>query len=237
MLKNNYKGKFIALEGIDGSGKSTQLKLLAGRLKKERYKTAFIDFPQYGKKSAGLVEEYLNAKYGTSKEVGPYRASIFYACDRFDASFQIRDWLKQGKIVITDRYVGSNIGHQGGKIKDKKERNKFLKWLYELEYSIFNIPKPDFSFIFKVPPLIARGLSGKITDKIKKAKKKIYLGRKKRDIHEKDLKHLSDTEKSYLEIARQFPKDFKIIECFRKGKLLSPKIIHDDVWKIVKKTL
>lgn len=237
MLKNNYKGKFIALEGIDGSGKSTQSKLLTNRLKKEGYKIAFIDFPQYGKKSAGLVEEYLNGNYGTSKEVGPYRASIFYACDRFDASFQIRDWLKQGKIIITDRYVGSNIGHQGGKIKNRKERNKFLNWLYELEYSIFNIPKPNFSFIFKMPPLIARDLSGKITDKIKKAKKKIYLGRKKRDIHEKDLKHLSDTEKSYLEIAKQFPKDFKIIECFKNGKLLSPNIIHDDVWRIIQKTL
>jgi len=237
MLKNSYKKKFIAFEGIDGSGKSTQLKLLANRLKKEGHKTAFIDFPQYGKKSAGLVEEYLNAKYGTSREVGPYRASIFYACDRFDASFQIRDWFKQGKIVITDRYVGSNIGHQGGKIKNKKERSKFLKWLYELEYSIFDVPKPNFSFILKIPLAIAYGLSGKITDKTKKAKKKIYLGRKKRDIHEKDLKHLSDAEKSYLEIAKQFPKDFKIIECFKNGKLLSPNVIHNDVWKIVQKIL
>ncbi len=226
MKKNIFEGKFIVLEGIDGSGKSTQAKLLIAQLKKEGHETAFIDFPQYGKKSAGLVEEYLNGKYGSAEEVGPYRASIFYACDRYDASFTIREWLAQGKIVIADRYVGSNIGHQGGKIKNRKERNKFLRWLYELEYELFGIPRPDFSFILKVPPKISRTLSGRITDKRKKAKKKLYLGRKKRDIHEKDIKHLINTERSYLEAAQEFPKDFEVIKCFRGGKLLSPKTLH-----------
>ncbi len=237
MKNNTHSGKFIVFEGIDGSGKSTQAKLLINQLKKESYKTAFIDFPQYGKKSAGLVEEYLNGKYGNAKKVGPYRASIFYACDRYDASFQVREWLAQGAIVIADRYIGSNIGHQGGKIENKKDRKKFLKWLYKLEYELFKIPNPDFSFILKVPPQMARSLSGKITDKEKKAKKKLYLGRKKRDIHEKDLKHLISTERSYLEAAREFPKDFKVIECFRNGKLLSPKILHKEVWKIIKKII
>lgn len=237
MKKNPYPGKFIVFDGIDGTGKSTQAKLLINHLKKENYKVAFIDFPQYGKKSAGLIEEYLNGKYGPAEKVGPYQASIFYACDRYDASFKIRDWLKKGKIIIVDRYVGANVGHQGGKIKNKKERKKFFKWLYNLEYKIFKIPKPDLTFILKVPPKIAQSLSGKITDKEKKAKKKIYLGRKKRDIHEKDILHLINAERSYLHAAKEFPKDFKVIECFRNNKLLSPKIIHQKIWKIVREIL
>lgn len=234
---NKGAGKFIVFEGIDGSGKSTQTKLVINHLKRKGYKTAFIDFPQYGKKSAGLVEEYLTGKYGSPKEVGPYQASIFYACDRYDASFKIRDWLKKGKIVVADRYIGANIGHQGGKIKNKKERKEFFKWLYDLEYEIFKIPKPDFTFILKAPPKIAQSLSGKITDKEKKAKKKLYLGRKKRDIHEKDISHLIGAEQSYLHAAKEFPKDFKVIECFKNRELLSPKIIHQKIWKIIKKIL
>ena len=167
MRKKKALGKFIVFEGIDGSGKSTQAKLLIAQLKKEGYATALIDFPQYGKKSAGLVEKYLNGKYGNAQKVGPYRASIFYACDRYDTSFTIREWLAQGKIVISDRYIGSNIGHQGGKIKNKKERKKFLRWLYKLEYELFEIPKPNFSFILRVPPKIASFLSGKISDREK----------------------------------------------------------------------
>jgi len=237
MKKNPYPGKFIVFEGIDGSGKSTQTKLLINHLKKAGFKTAFIDFPQYGKKSAGLVEEYLTGKYGGSSEVGPYQGSIFYACDRYDASFQIRDWLNQGKIVVADRYIGANIGHQGGKIKNKKERSRFFKWLYELEYQTFKIPRPNLIFILKVPANIAQRLSGHITDKEKRAKKKLYLGRKKRDIHEKDLSHLINAEDSYLQAAKEFPKDFKLIECFKGGKLLSPKTIHQKVWKITERIL
>lgn len=236
MIKNPYPGKFIVFEGIDGSGKSTQTKLLIKSLKKEGYKIAFIDFPQHGQKSAGLVDEYLTGKYGTAEEVTPYQASIFYACDRYDASFKIRNWLKEGKIVIADRYIGSNIGHQGGKIKNKKERKKYLKWLYNLEYGIFKIPKPDINFILKVPPRIAQSLSGKITDKEKMAKKKRYLGGKK-DIHEENLTHLKNTAKAYLDASKEFPRDFKIIECFRGGKLLPPEIIHREVLNIVRQIL
>jgi len=237
MIKNPYKGKFIVFEGIDGSGKSTQTKLLIKHLKEEGYQVSFIDFPQHGKKSAGLVDEYLTGKYGKAEEVSPYQASIFYACDRFDASFKIRKWLKEGKIVIADRYIGSNIGHQGGKIKNKKMREKYFRWLYELEYRIFKIPKPDINFILKMPPRIGYLLSGKITDKKKKRKKEIYLGKIKRDIHEKDLLHLVNTEKAYLHVAEKFPKDFKVIECFRNGKLLPPEIIHQEIWEKVKKTV
>jgi dTMP kinase len=236
MIKNPYKGKFIVFEGIDGSGKSTQAKLLAKALKKEGYKISFIDFPQHGQKSAGLVDEYLIGKYGSAKEVSPYQASIFYACDRYAASFKIRNWLKRGHIVIADRYIGSNVGHQGGKIKNKKERTKYLKWLYNLEYGIFKIPKPDINFILKVPPKIAQTLSGKITDKKKMAKKRKYLGGKK-DIHEENLTHLINTERAYLDAAKEFPKNFKIVECFKNGELLPPKIIHKEILRKVKKIL
>lgn len=237
MIQNSHRGKFIVFEGIDGSGKSTQTKFLIKKLKKEGYKVAKIDFPQYGTKSAGLIEEYLNGKYGSSKEVGPWRASIFYACDRYDASFKIRKWLKEGKIVVSDRYIGSNIGHQGAKIKNKKERKKYLKWLFNLEYNIFGIPKPDISFILKINPELSRKMSPKIFDEEKKKKRKFYLGDKKRDIHEKDLSHLNAALNSYLEIAKEFPRDFKIVDCLKGGNFLSPKVINDKIWNLVKKII
>lgn len=236
-MKRDFNlGKFIVFDGLDGSGKSTQAKLLAEALKKDGYKISFIDFPQHGQKSAGLVDEYLTGKYGKAEEVTPYQASVFYACDRYDASFKIRNWLKRGHIVIADRYIGSNVGHQGGKIKNQKERRKYLRWLYNLEYGIFKIPKSDINFILKVKPRIAQGLSQKISDKEKLAKKKGYLGHKK-DIHEKDLRHLKNTEKAYLFAAKEFPKDFKVIECFENFKLLPPDIIHQKILKIIKKIL
>jgi len=177
-LSNNFLSKdfnFIVIEGPDGSGKATQTNLLIKTLKKKGHKIKKIDFPQYGKKSAGLVEEYLNGKYGKSTEVGPYRASIFYACDRYDASFKIKDWLKKGYIVVADRYISSNVGHQGGKIRNKLKRKKYIKWLYDLEYNIFEIPKPDITLILKTSTDFSYKLSLKIKDKVKRKKKSLYL--------------------------------------------------------------
>jgi len=232
-------GKFIVFEGIDGSGKSTQLKLLRDRLEEDGYKTAVIDFPQYGKKSAGLVEEYLSGKYGKSQEVTPYQGSVFYACDRFDASFQIRDWLKQGRIVISDRYIGSNIGHQGGKIDDKDKWKEYLDWLLHLEYDIFNIPKPDLTFVLKTNPSLSQKLTlsqASSEDDKEKSKKRAYLGKDKKDIHDKDLSHLINAERSYLRWAEE-DKGLILIDCIDGQTLLSPAIIHEKVWDYLKKIL
>src|SRR6185369_11731584 len=151
----NQKGRFIVIDGTDGSGKTTQTNLLVEELKINGYQVEMTDFPQYGTKSAGLIEEYLNGKYG---HVGPEAASIFYAIDRFDASFKIRHWLSEGKVVISNRYVTANAGHQGGKIADDLERMKFFKWLNNLEYVIFGIPKPDLNIILHMPAHMAQKL-------------------------------------------------------------------------------
>lgn len=228
-MKKKEKGLFIVLDGTDGSGKATQARLLLGRLKKAGYGFEKIDFPQYGKKSAALVEEYLNGVFGTAEEVGPYRASIFYACDRYAASVKIKKWLSEGKIVVCDRYVTANMGHQGGKIKNKRERNKYYKWLHDLEYNIFSIPKPDVNIILHVDAAVAQKM-------VNPDEKRGYIKAGKRDIHESDLKHLQNAEKAYLEIAKNFP-DISLIECMKKGVIVSKDEVSDLVWEKIRERL
>ena len=229
MLKT--KGQFIVFEGIDGSGKATQTNLLFNYFKTQGKETMKIDFPQHGEKSCGLVDEYLNGKYGKAHEVGPYIASIFYACDRYDASFKIRKWLEEGKVVIADRYLASNIGHQGGKIKDEKQREAYIDWLYKFEYGLFKVPKPDKTIILKTNPEYSLKLSNQITDQEKIEKRKAYLGDdKKQDIHEQDQTHLKNTLFAYLEAAEKYPADFAVIDCLNEqGQLLAPDVIHQRV--------
>jgi len=230
------KGKFFVFEGIDGSGKSTQVNLLTENLKKRGYKIEKMHFPQHEEKSAGLVDEYLSGKYGEAEEVGPYVASVFYACDRYDASFKIRQWLKEGKIIISDRYLVSNVGHQGGKIKNKKNWKKYVDWLYNLEYDIFKIPKPDYTFVFKTSPDLSANLVGKLTKKDKKNKKESYLKGKK-DIHEKNINHLKNALRSYLLVAEEFPREFKIIDCLDGKKMLPPDVINKKIVELIDKKL
>jgi dTMP kinase len=233
------KGKFFVLEGMDGSGKATQTKLLVASLRKEGYRVEKIDFPQYSKASAGLIENYLKGMYGSSKDVGPYRASIFYACDRYDLSFQIRSWLKEGRIIIADRYLASNIGHQGGKLmKNKKAWEKYVTWLHDLEYNIFNIPKPDYTLILKISPELSMQMSNKIIDKEKIKKRVSYLGdSKKQDIHESDKAHLINTLKSYVAISKKYPAEYKIIECEHDGKFLPIETIHQKILTLIKEKI
>ncbi len=144
-----------------------------------------------------------------------------------------------GRIVIADRYIGSNMGHQAGKIKNQKQRQNYLRWLYNLEYKIFKIPKPDINIILDVSPNICFKLSDSrtITDKDKLKRKRAYLGKKPKDIHEKDQNHLKDSYIAYKDAVKKFPKDFRIINCMSKNKLLSPEIIHNKIWEIVKKII
>lgn len=230
MKKNPYSGKFIVLEGTDGSGKTAQFKKLVARLKTKGFEVATVDFPQYASSSSYFVREYLNGRYGGWKEVGPYKASVFYALDRFDVSRKIKKWLEMGKIVVANRYVASNMGHQGAKISERPKRIKFLKWLDEFEHEILEVPHPTLTVVLHVPAEIAQAL-------VDKKGAREYIGGVKRDIHEADLKHLKQAEQVYLEITKLFPKDFRLIECVKNGKLLTIEEIHERVWKIVTKIL
>ncbi len=222
----NKKNKFIVLDGTDGSGKETQTEILIKRLKEEGFKVEKADFPQYNTKSAGLIENYLNGKYGATEEVGHLIPSIFYAADRYDASFEIKKWLEEGKIVICNRYVSSNMAHQGGKIKSKEKRQKFFDWLYKLEYELFKIPKPDLSLILHVDPEVAQKL-------VDKKGYRNYLKGKKRDIHEKDLNHLKNTEKVYREIAQNL-ENFCFIECTKNKEIMTREDIAQKIYEEVK---
>ena len=219
------QGLFIMIEGTDGSGKGTQTELLVERFQKEGYAVEQIHFPQYGERSAAMVEDYLNGKFGTAEEVGPYRASIFYAIDRYAASSTIHAWLAAGKIVIANRYVGSNMGHQGGKIHDREERKKYFDWNYDLEYHIFQIPKPTVNIILHVKPEISQKL-------VDQKGERQYLNGKKRDIHEDDLNHLKNAESAYLDMAEIYP-EFELIECVENNTILPKEIIHEKVWEVV----
>lgn len=225
---NNYSGKLIVIDGTDGSGKTTQLNLLKNKLEAEGYEVMVADFPQYNQKSAGLVEEYLSGKYGQAEEITPYQASIFYAADRYDASFKIRSWLKDGKIVLANRYTSANIGHQGCKIDNPLERQVFFNWLYDLEYKIFNVPKPDLSLILHVDPTIAQQLA-------KQRSREDWNG-KTTDIHEENLNHLKKASEVYLEIASTLP-DFKLIKCSNQQGILSREEIHFLIWLTVSRVL
>lgn len=227
MKKNPYPGKLIVLEGTDGSGKGVQTKLLVERLQKEGYKTATTSFPQYGKKSSGPIEEYLNGKYGKPDEVNPYVASLFYAVDRFDLSKEMQKQLGEGHIIILDRYVDSNAGHQGGKIKDPEKREKFIKWLYETEYGMFGIPRPDLTVILHMPAEIGQKL-------VLQKQQRLYLGSGKiRDGHEDNLLHLKNAEAAYLWLAGKYTEDHVVIECAAGDSIFKPEVIHEKIWKIV----
>lgn len=215
-------GKLIVIDGIDGSGKRTQADLLLERMKNEGRDAVKIDFPKYGQKSAGLVENYLNGKYGSSEEVGPFVASLFYALDRYDSRAEMRQWLLDGKIIVSDRYVSANMGHQGGKFATAEERRKYFEWLARYEYDIFGVPRPDLTIILRVPAAKAQSL---VAQKSGRA----YTEGKSHDLHEADLEHLKRAEQTYLEMCALFP-DCELIECVRNSELLSIKEIHELVW-------
>ena len=223
------KGIFIVIDGLDGSGKTTQVELLSKRLIEAGADIELFDFPQYGKKSAGPIEEYLSGKYGSAS---PEICYFFYAVDRFDSSFKIKKSLKHYKIAISNRYVTSNAAHQGGKIENDEESREYFKWLGNLEYEIFKIPKPSLNIILHLDPETSFRLAG---EKYTQKARPIIHGNE-RDLHEKDFQHFVKAERVYLQIAKEF-QNTSVIECMEEGKLLSPQEVHEKVWQMVNKLI
>ena len=224
-------GKFIVIEGTDGSGKSEQAARLVDRLKTTGAKVSPFDFPRHREPSSWFIAEYLNGRFGTIDEVGPKTASLFYALDRYAAAPAIRTALAAGSIVVANRYAASNLGHQGSKLKDPEERKAYFEWNYDLEFGINGIPKPDLNIVLRVPAEIAQQL----VDKKKSSRE--YAEGKKRDLHEADLDHLQNAEAAYAQLATLFPNDFTVVECVENGALLPMEKIHEKIWVIASKVL
>ncbi|HSX16488.1 MAG TPA: FAD-dependent thymidylate synthase [Patescibacteria group bacterium] len=219
------RGAFIVIEGTDGSGKGTQFELLRNRLSLAGYLVESFDFPQYDQPSSYFVSQYLNGKYGSAEAVGPYTASLFYALDRFEAAPRIRKALDEGKIVISNRFTGSSMGHQGTKFRSAEERRGYFIWLDNLEFEMLHIPRPDISFVLRVPADVAQQL-------VDQKPARGYTD-KKRDIHEADLTHLEGALAVYDDMTQLFPKDFQRIDCVRGGKLLDVETIQSMLWEKV----
>ncbi len=231
--KVKYKGKLIVVDGTDGSGKATQVGLLAKKLKKEGHKIKIVDFPEYYKNFFGaFVGHCLSEQYYKFLNVHPKIASVMYAADRWESSEEMRNWLKKGYFVIANRYVSANQIHQGGKTRDTKRRNDFLKWLDKMEYEVFGIPRPDLTLYLSLPIKIVLELLDK---RGSSQMKREYLKRAK-DVHEMNEEFLINSRKSALKLVKEIPNFIKI-ECAEKGKILSREDIHDMVYKEVRKTI
>lgn len=225
------KGKLIVIDGTDGSGKTTQVVLLTDRLKKEGYKIKVVDFPEYYKNFFGkFIGHCLSEQYYNWLGVHPKIASVMYAADRWESSEDIRKSIKAGYIVIANRYVSANQIHQGGKIKSAKKRADFMKWLDEMEYEVFKIPRPDLTLYLSLPINIVLQL---LKDRDSSKMKREYL-KKKKDVHESDVNFLINSRKSALKLEKEVP-NFKKVECSEKGKIMTREQIHEKIYAEVKK--
>jgi dTMP kinase len=214
------RGQLIVLEGIDGSGKRTQLDMLAQTLASRGVPFAQISFPRYDGFFGKLAAGYLNGEFGSLEAVDAHFSALLYAGDRLEAKPIIESFLTSGKILLADRYIGSNLAHQGGRVPSQK-RAEFLQWLKQLEYQVYALPAEDLVIYLHVPPATAHRLVGE-----KAARDYTKL---QRDIQESNMAHLQAASDVYDQLARE--PNWRKIECYDNaaGALRSPQKIHQEI--------
>jgi dTMP kinase len=189
--------KLFVIEGVDGAGKSTQIKLLKDFFSKRGYACEYLHFPRTETPFFGeLIARFLRGEFGSLDGVDPYLVAMLYAGDRKDASIIINNWLSEDKIVLLDRYTYSNIAYQCAKLKDKTEQDKLMRWILSLEFDHFGIPKPDINIFLDVPFAFAqKNLSGTRTGYDRN-----YLNGN-RDIHEESMTFQKMVRDIYLRVS------------------------------------
>ena len=215
-LKRLSSKQLIVIEGLDGSGKATQAKLLSESLSERGIKTRKVSFPDYDSDSSALVKMYLRGDFGSHPDdVNAYAASSFFAVDRY-ASY-MHDWKDDYSrgIIIADRYTTSNAIHQCGKLPEE-QWDSFLDWLFDFEYNKLGIPKPSLIIYLRVDPNVSQKLM-----------KERYHGDDKRDIHEKDLEYLARCRKAADYCAKKY--DWKMIECTDGASMKSIESINEEI--------
>lgn len=216
------RGKLIVIEGSDSSGKETQSRLLIEALRKKEINVDKFSFPNYDSPSGKIVGECYLGRSGngffpeTAPNVNPKVAALYYAADRKYNIHKIEFLLENGIHVILDRYVYSNMAHQGCKIKNSEERKEMYDWLDQLEYGLLALPVPDIAIYLRMPPKEAFQL---------KEKRSII------DENEKNDSYLEASFYAYEELAKLY--QFKVVECCNEFGLRQREEISEEVVSFV----
>jgi dTMP kinase len=197
------RGKLIAIEGIDGSGKRTQVALLEKALTTKGHAVYSTGFPQYDSWFGKMVGQFLNGDFGALETVDPHFSALLYAGDRFEAKPRLEFALHEGKIVLADRYIGSNLAHQTARVGEK-DRPAFIHWIEHLEYNLYNLPRETLVLYLQVPPSQAQRL---VAHKSARAYTK-----EKQDLQEASLRHLEDAAAMYDQLSCR--PNWKTIPCY-----------------------
>ena len=215
-------GKLIVIEGTDGSGKSTQFRLLTQRLEAESKAFQKLVFPQYSEPSSALIRMYLGGEFGSNpSDVNAYAASVFYAVDRYASYKKVwQQWYEDGGLIVSDRYTTSNAVHQASK-EPLERQEEFLKWLYDLEYNRMGLPKPDLVIYLDVPT--------DFTEKMMRRREQDT--NTQADIHEQDLNYLSTCRRTGKAAAEYY--GWTVIHCVKDGAMRSIEDIHEEIYRHV----
>lgn len=222
-------GKLFVIDGTDGSGKQTQFEKLKERLTKEGIDYLVVSFPNYDDPSSSLVKMYLSGEFGeNAKEVSPYIASTFYAADRY-ATYKrfLEKYYQEGGVILADRYTTANMVHQAGKIKEKKEREKFLDWLWDFEFNLYGLPVPTKAFFLNMPPEYAL--------KLMEHRENKFTHMDQKDIHERDKNHIIDSYEAACDLVDKY--NWYEVKCVRNSEIRPIDEIHEEIYEEIKKYL
>ena len=215
-------GTLIALDGLDGSGKSTQTNLLVDRLKIDGYAVRTISFPMYDSESSGPVRMYLDGKLGSRpSDTNAYAASAFYSVDRYASYKKVwQKWYQDGGLVVSDRYTTSNAVHQTSKEPPQRQQ-AFLQWLYDFEYDKLGLPRPDLVIYLDVPT--------DFTEKLMRHREETTHTHA--DIHEQDSAYLAACRRAGRAAAEYY--GWMVIQCVKDGKMRTIEDIHEEIYRHV----
>ncbi len=220
--------KLFVIEGVDGAGKSTQIKLLKEYFSSKGYKCEYLHFPRTDEPYFGeLIARFLRGEFGSLNEVNPYLVAMIYAGDRKDSASLLENWLREGKIVLLDRYTYSNIAYQCAKLDSDDEQNKLMNWILSLEFTHFSIPRPDLNIFLDVPhQFTEKKLTGSRT-----GDDRSYLNGT-RDIHEESLDFQRKVREIYLKVALTDDR-LSVINCGNQGEMLPPAEIFSKITELL----
>ena len=216
---------FIVLEGLDGAGKSTQIKKLREMFAERGIESEYVHFPRFDAPIYGdLIARFLRGELGSVDQVDPYIVALLYAGDRADMAPQIRKWQEEGKVVIVDRYVYSNIGYQCAKIADKEARMRLNEWILNLEYEVNKIPRPNVSLFLDVPFAFTEK---RLTEQ-REGDDRTYLNGAS-DIHEQSLSLQQRVREVYIESSER-DSELVVVDCSNdEGAMASPEEIFSRI--------